>query len=213
MKRGRLHQRQQGFELCVRRLQAGIEFRLIVRVQSLQVHLFGGLVQCGQLRRVAGSERRNQQRRRQKLQAQVLGIGPALRKFNPQRRPLEGLCVHRVQQLHSYRHLVAGLGLIEQHNRLQIVTHRHPPPVEVENLRHRPVRRGVELKPDSRPRQVVAPQGLRHLKRLTKPHRIVGSLAPLGYRLPSALVQAHGLSVRQIPGMHLPGPVGQLVQP
>ncbi len=105
---------------------------------------------------VVGRQRRHQQRGGKKLLAQVLGIGPALGEIDLQRRAVEGLFVHGVQQLDGDRDFVAGLGVVEQHDRLEIVAHGHAAAVEVENLRHGPVGLGVELEPDARAGQVVA---------------------------------------------------------
>ena len=207
-----LQKRLQRFKFCVRRFQAGVELRLIVRVQSRQVHGANRVGERGQFPRIARRQRGNQQRGREKLQAQVLWIGAVLREVDLQRRALKVLAVHRVQQLDGHRHLLAGLRLIKENHRLQIVAHGHASPIEVENLRHRPVRRGVELEPDARAGQVVAAQRGWNLVGLAKPHRLLGSLRAFGDGLPVALVQIHGLAVSQVAGVQLPGPVGQFVQ-
>ena len=193
-------------------LQTGVKFSLVLCIQRLQVHSLNGLPQRGHPRGIARRERGNQQRRRQKFLAQVLGIRPALRKVDLQRGALKGLHVHRVQQLHRHRHLFAGLGVVEQHHRLQVVAHGHPPPVEIQNLRHRTVRRSVELEPYPRARQVVAVQRRRNFERLPKPHSLIGSLGAHRHRRPRALIQVRGLTVRQIAAMHLPNSIRQFAQ-
>ncbi len=181
-------------------------------IQRRQVHSLNRLVQRGQLLSIARRQRRNQQRRRQKLLPQVFRIRPALLEFNVQRSPPKILRVHGVQQLHRHRHFVARLGLVKQDDRLQVVAHGHAPPVEVENLRHRPIGFSVELEPDARARQVISVQRLRHLISLAKPHCLIGRLAPRRDDLPAALIQANRLAVRQVAGMELPNPVRQFVQ-
>ena len=117
-----------------------------------------------------------------------------------------------MQQLDGHRHGVAGLGAVEEHNGLQVVAHRHAAAVEVENLRHRPVSRGVKLEPDARAGQVVAAERGRYLITLAKPERLFGRLGLQGNRLPAALVEADGFAMRQVAGMELPCAIGQFAQ-
>ena len=70
----------------------------------------------------------------------------------------------------------------------------------------------MKLEPDSRPGQVIAVQRRRNLVRLPEPHGFIRGFVPNSNRLPTALVQAHRLAVRQVSGVHLPRPIRQLAQ-
>ena len=211
-KRGLLQQRPQRLKLALRRLQAGIELGLIVRIQRRQIHSRDGVIQNAVLCAVARRKRRQQQRRRKKLVRQALRIRPALREIRAQGSAAELFHVDRLEQLNRDHHLVAGPRIIEQHLRLQVLAQSHAAPVEVKNLRNGSVGVGRELEPNARAGQIVAVERRRQLNRLPKPHRVGGVMRARGRILPSALVEGHSFAVRQIALVHLPRAGGQLRQ-
>src|ERR1035441_8742097 len=103
MQSGLLKERLEGFKTGVSCIQTGVKLRLVMRVQSGQVHRADCVGERGQLRGVARCQRGNQQRRGKKLFAQILWIWPALRKVDLQSCAAEVLVVHCVQQLDGDR--------------------------------------------------------------------------------------------------------------
>ena len=228
MKRRRLQQRPERFKLHLRGLERCVEFELqlgfrdrtarIGVVKGRDVDSVDGRVQrvdtraAAGLARVAGREGGKKQSSGKKLLPQIVGIWPVLGKLDAQRRAAKLFGVDCFEQLDRNHCLVAGPGVVKQHDRLQVVAHGHAAAVEVENLRHGAIGFGVELEPDARAGQVVAMQCLRDLKGLAKPDRIGRRLLARGNRLPSAFVQIHRFAVRQIARVHLPCAGGQFTQ-
>src|SRR6516165_4827910 len=102
-----------------------------------------------------------------------------------------------MQQLDGDRNFLAGFGVIEKNNGLEIVTHGCAAAIEVENLWHRTIGVRVELKPDPCARQVVPAQRSGNLKGLPKPNRIVGSFGSALNPLPAGAIELGGLSASQ----------------
>jgi hypothetical protein len=117
-----------------------------------------------------------------------------------------------MEQLDGDDDFIARFGAIEEHDRLQVFTHRDPAAVEVDDFRHRSVRRGVELEPDARAAQVVAVERLRHLDNAAKPHRLIAHLNGFGSGGPLADVKIGRLAMRHIAGVIAPAGQRQRVQ-
>ena len=117
-----------------------------------------------------------------------------------------------MQQLHRDQHPFAGLGVIEQHNRLQIVAERDAPPVEINNFRHRPVGIRRKLEPNPRPGQIVAVQRLGNFDPAAIPDRLHRRVRFGRNRLPAGIVEFWRFPMRHIAGMKFPVTSGKLVQ-
>ncbi|SPF37406.1 hypothetical protein SBA1_180034 [Candidatus Sulfotelmatobacter kueseliae] len=112
--------------------------------------------------------------------------------------------VHGVQEFDRNQHLVAGLGLVEEHDGFEIIAQRDTPPVEVENLGHRPVGGRGKRKPNPRPGQIVAMQVLRNLDPAAEPHCLLRKGRARFHHLPRRIVKLRGFAMGQITGVNPP---------
>ncbi len=190
-----LQRRLQRLERLLGRLERSIELLLVLLVQRRQIHV---TYRLGKGRPVGGDilrQRRNQQRRSLKLRKQISGIRTIGRELQAQIDACDSLLIYCRQQLHRYQYLFAGLGIVEEHDGLEVIAQCNAPAVEVDDLRHGTIGVGTEAEPDACAAQVVAIQGLRHFDLAAKPHRVfrgrqpVVTIAVCIHLLPTAVVE------------------------
>ena len=199
-----LQSRTKRLQLRTRRIQRGIERLLICAVECSQVNRANRLIQSRHILLRIRRKRRQQRSARDKFKPQIRWIRTSLRKLNARIHAVEGLRIDCVQQFHRNQDLVPRLRLIKQNDRLQVVAQCHSAPIEVDDLRHGPIRSRAELKPDACPCQVIPIQSLRHLNKAPIPNRIVRPLAPRLHRLPRRVTERGIFPMRQITRVIMP---------
>ena len=103
--------------------------------------------------------------------------------------PANRFFIDRLQKLDGHENLFSGLGLIEQHDGLQVFAHGHATPIEVDNLRDRAIGVGKKMEPDAAARQIVAVQCFWHFDQAAKPDRLVRSIRARLDGWPTAVVK------------------------
>src|SRR5258705_13784401 len=115
-----------------------------------------------------------------------------------------------MEQLDGNQDLIAGLCIVEQDDRLQVIAERNAPAVEVNDLWHGSVRVCNEVEPDSRTGEVVAVQCFWNLDGAAIPDCVGGGFAGRLDELPCAVVERGGFAVLDIAGGKSPFLGGEL---
>ena len=145
--------------------------------------------------------------------AQVFGVGAVRGEVDLHLRAAEGLVVDGGQKLDRDENLVAGLGVVEQDDGLEVVAESDAAAVEVDDLRHGAVAAGVELEPDARAGEVVAVERLGNLDDVgdTRPRPWSLWLPRLDQR-PAAVVEVERFAVGDVADVGPPFRRGQVVE-
>ena len=209
---GLLERGPQRFKLFLCVPQRGVKGLLIARVERLQIHRADGLFEHGSVGSDIPGQTRKQDGGSEKLDSQVVRIGPALGELDLLLCPPEGLFVDRGQKFDRDQHGVAGLCMIEENDGLKIVAHRHATAIQVDDLRHGPVRGSVKVEPDSGAGEVVSVQRGGHGDGATIPDGVGRGLGVGADNWPTRVIQIESFTMRKIPHMRLPSVRRQGVQ-
>ena len=212
MKGRLLEQRLEGFQLRLRGLERGIEGGLVSVRERVQIDGSDGFSEGIDVGGRSRRERGDEYSVREELLAQIVGAGPVFGEIDLRGHAVEALVVDGLKNLDRDENLVAGLGVVEEHDGFEIVSHRNATAVEIDDLRHRAVGVGVELKPDARAGQVVTVQGLGDFDLPAKPDGVFCGVAFDRENWPTAVVEAYGLAVRDVSGVKAPAVDRQGVQ-
>ena len=102
--------------------------------------------------------------------------------------------------------------MIEENDGLKIVAHSHATAIQVEDLRHGPVRVGVKAEPDSGAREVVSVERGRHGDGAAIPDCDCPSLSLGADDWPTRVIQIEGFTMCEIAHMRLPSVRRQGIQ-
>ncbi len=199
-----LEQRLEGFQLRVRGLERGIEGGLIAIGECGQIDGGYGFREGIDVGGRARRERWDQHGVREELLAEVVGAGPVFREVDLRGHAIEALVIDGLENLDRDQNFVAGLGIVEEHDGLEIVAERHAAAIEIDDLGHRTIGAGVELEPDARAGEVVAVQRLWNFDFAAKPDGIFCGVAFDRKNRPTAVVETHGLTMSDVAGVKTP---------
>ena len=190
--------------------EGGVEGGLVGGIEGLEVHGLDGIGEGLHGRGVAGGEGGDEEGGGLEFLAEIFRVGAGGGEVDAHGCALEVFGVDGVEELDGDGDGVAGLGVVEEDDGFEVVTHGGAAAVEVEDLGHRAVGVGVELEPDAGAGEVVAVEGLGNGDALAEPDGVIGRPGAAGHDAPVGVVESDGFAVGEVAGVHLPGAGGQL---
>ena len=143
------------------------------------------------------------------LLAKIFRVGTVGGKLDGLFRTEKLLLISGVQQLDGHQHLVSRVGVGEEHDGLQVYPHRHPAPVEIDDLGHGSFIIDAYAEGDLGAGQIVSIKRFGHVEGGPQPDGLGRQGRGSGHRLPAGIVCRRRFAVLQVPGVILPAGVGE----